>query len=183
MRAPSQAELLLDFAEFLAEPLGEDQRYSDPDLAPTRDANEIDDAALARLRAAMPQFIHVDKSTLAHWFGCFITRYRSAQVATAAGRSLSVAEVRRRLAHSTLLRNPFSRFAWRRDGRMAELFVAGDAWRCPLFFARLTAANREIDAKSLAAVAANADSLRTLTALLNAGHLQFARKARMPARR
>ncbi|MGH8123019.1 MAG: cupin domain-containing protein, partial [Rudaea sp.] len=152
MRAPAQAELLLDLAEFLAERLGDDLRYTDPDLAPARDPSEIDAATLARLRAAMPQFTHVDKSTLAHWFGCFITRYRSVQIAAVPTRALLAAEVRRRLLRSTLLRNPFSRFAWRRVGRAAELFVAGEAWRCSLAFARLAAAMREIDAKTLAVV-------------------------------
>ena len=183
MRAPAQAELLLDFAEFLAEPLGDDLRYADPDLAPARDANEIDDAALARLRAAMPQFTHVDKSTLAHWFGCFITRYRSAQIATAPAQVRSAAYVRQRLPRAILLRNPFSRFAWRRVGRAAELFVAGEAWHCPLVFARLISAVREMHGKKVAAIAASGEALQTLTALINAGHLQFARRRGGAARR
>ncbi|HEY8011737.1 MAG TPA: cupin domain-containing protein [Rudaea sp.] len=181
MRAPAQAELLLDFAEFLAEPLGDDLRYTDPDLAPAHDANEIDDDALARLRVAMPQFTHVDQSILAHWFGCFITRYRSAQIAAARARSAD--DVRHRLPRAILLRNPFSRFAWRRVGRAAELFVTGEAWRCSLAFARLVCAEREIDGGKLAAVAAGADALQTLTALINAGHLQFSRRRDRAARR
>ena len=78
MRAPSQAELLLDLAEFLAEPLGEEARYGDPDLRPARHAGEIDAAALARVRRALPLGIQVDDATLSRWFGAFITRYRSA---------------------------------------------------------------------------------------------------------
>jgi|SRR5579863_1111459 len=178
MRAPSQAELLLDFAEHLAEPLGEGQRYTDADLAPARDAHEIDDAALARVAVAMLQFTHVDKSTLAHWFGCFITRYRSAQVAAAPSRALSEAQVHRRLRGSVLLRNPFSRFAWRRSGSGAELFAAGMAWRCPLPFARLIAAGRQLDGSTLTAAAADVTALHTLTALINGGHLQFGRRRR-----
>ncbi len=178
MRAPSHAELLLDFAEHLAEPLGEDRRYTDTDLAPARDAHEIDAAALARVATTMPQFTLVDKSTLAHWFGCFITRYRSVQVAAAPSRALSEAQVHRRLPGSTLLRNPFSRFAWRRAGPGAELFAAGVGWPCPLPFARLIAAAREIHGDALASVATNATALRTLTALINAGHLQFAQRRR-----
>jgi 50S ribosomal protein L16 3-hydroxylase len=183
MRAPSQAELLLDFAENLAESLGENRRYRDPDLVPARDTNEIDTAAIARVAGAMPQFANIDESTLAHWFGCFITRYRSAQIAAAPGRASSSAEVLRRLPRSRLLRNPFSRVAWRRNGRSAELFVAGDAWRCPLRFARLITAARETDGAALAAVSADDTALQTLTALINGGHLQFAPRRNTTARR
>jgi 50S ribosomal protein L16 3-hydroxylase len=175
MRAPSQAELLIDFAEFLAEPLDENARYVDPDLAPARDNSEIDDAALARVVRSMPHFIHVDKDTLAHWFGCFITRYRSAQIAAPPGREIGLAALRRRLPKSVVLRNPFSRFAWRREGRGAELFVAGESWSCSPSLARMLAAQREIDGESLAA--ADESTLQLLKALLDAGHLQLARRA------
>ena len=178
MRAPSRAELLLDFAEFIAEPLTEDQRYSDPDLAPARNTHEIDASALARVAAAMPHFPNVDKSTLANWFGRFITRYRSAHIAFASERTLSVDEVQRRLLKSGLLRNPFSRFAWRRNGHGAELFVAGEAWPCSLPFARLLTDSRELETAQLAAIAGDSIALQVLTALINAGHLQFAKSRR-----
>jgi len=176
MRAPSRAELLFDFAEFLAEPLTENDRYVDPDLAPAHDAGEIDDAALARARGALPHFANVEKSTLAHWFGRFITRYRSAQILAAPGREIGLAALLRRLPKSTVLRNPFSRFAWRRGGREAELFVAGEALRCPMALARLLAAEREIDGSELAGLTTNAQALATLKALFDAGHLQLIRR-------
>jgi len=175
MRAPSRAELLFDFAEFLAEPLTEDDRYVDPDLAPAHDGGEIDDAALVRVRKALPHFANVEKSMLAHWFGRFITRYRSAQIAAMPGRGIGAAELQRRLPKCVVLRNPFSRFAWRRDGRGAELFVAGEALRCPTALARLLVAGREIDGGALAGLTANAQALATLKALLDGGHLQLTR--------
>ncbi|MFT3791637.1 MAG: cupin domain-containing protein [Rudaea sp.] len=176
MRAPSRAELLFDFAEFLAEPLTENDRYVDPDLAPAFDAGEIDDAALARAREAMPHFTHVDKSTLAHWFGRFVTRYRSAQAVAAPGRAIGLTDLRKHLPRSTVLRNPFSRCAWRRDGRRAELFVAGEAWACPTMFARLLSARSEIDGRELAPLLADAGTLPLLKSLINAGHLQLAKR-------
>jgi 50S ribosomal protein L16 3-hydroxylase len=56
MRAPSQAELLVDFAETLAESVLETSRLTDPDLLPSRGDGEIDDAAIARVMGAMPWF-------------------------------------------------------------------------------------------------------------------------------
>jgi 50S ribosomal protein L16 3-hydroxylase len=176
MRAPSRAELLFDFVEFLAEPLSEDERYSDPDLTPAADCGEINDAALARVARAMPHFANMKKATLAHWFGRFITRYRASQIVAAPARAISLPVLCKRLPDCAVLRNPFSRFAWRRDGRVAELFVAGEAWPCSIGLARLLAAHREIDGRAFAAFMADTQALLTLKALLDAGHLQLLRR-------
>jgi 50S ribosomal protein L16 3-hydroxylase len=176
MRAPSRAEMLFDFAEFLAEPLTEEQRYVDPDLVPARDTGEIDDASLARVRAGLPHFAQVDNSTLAHWFGRFITRYRSAQIVSAASGTTKPADLPRRLAGSDLMRNPFSRFAWRRAGRGAELFVAGEGLNCPVVFARAVCFAHEIDGAALARTCTDAHAWAALAALLDGGHVQFVRR-------
>jgi len=176
MRAPSRAELLFDFVEFLAEPLTENDRYVDPDLAPVREIGEIDDAALARVRKALPHFTRVEESILARWFGCFITRYRSAQIVAAPGRAIELSALRKRLPSSAVLRNPFSRFAWRRDGRYAQLFVAGEAMTCPLALARRIAAQREIAGSSFDV--GDDATLQALKILLDAGHLQLVRQRR-----
>jgi 50S ribosomal protein L16 3-hydroxylase len=63
MRAPSQAELLVDFAETLAESVPETSRLTDPDLLPSRGDGEIDDAAIARVMGAMPWFGWGDHSS------------------------------------------------------------------------------------------------------------------------
>ncbi len=178
MRAPSRTEMLFDFAEFLAEPLTEEQRYVDPDLAPARDGSEIDDAALARVRATLPHFAQVNDSTLAHWFGRFITRYRSAQIAMVAPHQTKPADLQRRLDRAMLMRNPFSRYAWRRAGRDAELFVAGEAWRCSAAFAKLVCSARDLDGAALARVCCGLRESTVLAALLDGGHVQFLRRRR-----
>ena len=173
MRAPSQAELLLDFSEFLAEPLGEERRFSDPDLRPARAAGEIDAAALARVCAALPHFSNVDNSTLLRWFGAFITRYRSGHSAIPAARPLTAAQLAAKLPRARLLRNPFSRFAWARHGRGALLFVAGENHACSVALAQALCAHREYAGAALARIGTHAHA--TLAALVNAGHLQLIR--------
>ena len=69
MRAPSQAELLVDFAEHLAEQTQEEARYADPDLAMPADRYEIDDAALTRLRQALAA-LQADDATLRKLVWC-----------------------------------------------------------------------------------------------------------------
>lgn len=175
MRAPSQAELLLDFADFLAETLGEEHRYIDPDLAPSRDTNEIDAAALTRVRIAMPHFSNVDNVVLAHWFGCFITRYRAAHAAAPAAKTITAAQLAVKLPRASLLRNPWSRMAWARQGREALLFVAGDAHTCPLALARLLADVRKIPGVEVQ-LCAGKNGLPVVSGLINAGHLHLSRQ-------
>lgn len=174
MRAPSQAELLFDFAEFLAAPLREDQRYTDADLAPARRHGEIDDAALARVRAALPHFSNVDKVALRHWFGCFITRYRAAHEAAPSGKRLSPAQLTRRLAQANVMRNPWSRIAWARAGRRADLFVAGQQYACAPALARLLSGDVRINGAQLLREA-DAAGIVTVAELINAGHLRLLR--------
>ena len=171
MRAPSQAELLFDLAEFLAEPLREEQRYSDADLHCANNPGEIDTAALARVRAALPHFAAIDDTALRRWFGAFITRYRAAHEAVPTTRRIAPSDLPKRLRSVCLFRNPCSRIAWIRAGRRAELFVAGQRYGCSMALAKRLSASREVDGASLSL--ASAGDLRVLAELLNAGHLRL----------
>ena len=175
MRAPSQAELLLDFAESLAEPLGEESRYVDPDLKPARAAGEIDAGAIARAARALERLRAIDDAGIADWFGRFITRYRSAQGAAPLGRAVTAAEIAKRLSKSTVFRHPWSRFAWRRAGRDTALFVSGERYTCPPALAQALCAQRQHAGSALAHLCTNASSREVLAALVNAGHLHLAR--------
>jgi 50S ribosomal protein L16 3-hydroxylase len=174
MRAPSQAELLLDFAEFLAEPLGEGLRYVDPDLQPARDNGEISAQALGRVAHALERLRNIDASMLTDWFGRFITRYRSAQVVPPPRRALAPDEIAKRLRHARVIRNPWSRFAWHRNGRNAALFVAGERYPCPLGLARTLCARREFDGRELSDLCREKSAQEVIAALVNAGHLHIA---------
>jgi 50S ribosomal protein L16 3-hydroxylase len=146
MRAPSAAELLGDFVDTLAADADEAIRYRDPDLAPAKDAFEIDDAAMGRVIEALNALRMNDPVRLADWFGRFITSYRSAGIVAAPGDGLDRASIEAGLAAGGVLhRNPFSRVAWRKVGREALLFVAGQSWRLPIADARALAAATEVD--------------------------------------
>ena len=147
MRAPARSELLLDFAEFLAESLPESQRYDDADLAPAKDSGEIDAAALARVARALAPFAAPDAATLRRSFGRFITRYRSAGEIVPPPRTPSLAQIGDRLAAGALLLpHPFSRRAWARAGKGADLFVDGELHACSAATARRLAAPDALEA-------------------------------------
>jgi 50S ribosomal protein L16 3-hydroxylase len=174
MRAPSAAELLLDFSEHVAERLPESLRYLDSDLAPARTDGEIDVAALARVAAALgPIAAMADKSDLAGWFGRFITRYRSAQLAAPPPRAISAAALDKVLAKgATLSRHPWSRFAWARRGQGATLFAAGQSWPCSRTLAqRLCSAHMQRFDDGIET--ADREVLRSL---INEGHLALHRR-------
>jgi 50S ribosomal protein L16 3-hydroxylase len=174
MRAPSQAELTGDLADYLAEHLSEEQRYADPDLAPARAAGEIDKAALARLRAALPLAATLDEDTLRDWFGRFITRYRNAQTPAPMDKPLTEAALHKLLdGGAQLLRHPWSRLAWSRSKSGASLFANGQAYPVTPTLARQLCEQRAL---ALGGPLAAAD-LTLLLALVNDGHL-IAHKSR-----
>jgi len=176
MRAPSHAELLLDFAETLAEPLGEELRYVDADLQPARESSEIDSVAIVRAARALERLRKSDPAALADWFGRFITRYRSAQGAAAATPAPAADEIADLLFSAHVIRHPWSRFAWRRNGRDAALFVAGERYDCPLALARTLCAQRQIAGSELAKLCLRKSARETVAELISGGHLHLATK-------
>jgi 50S ribosomal protein L16 3-hydroxylase len=173
LRAPAVGEMLLEFAEQLAERLGEELRYADPDLAPTRDPALIDARAIARVRAALRRASSESATSLAADFARFITRYRSAHAPSPAEVPIERAALRHALDRGGVLhRSPWSRYAWLRERSGATLWFAGEAFASTLRLARLLQSARSLDAATTSAL--NAHELDTLCALHNAGHMVIA---------
>jgi 50S ribosomal protein L16 3-hydroxylase len=174
MRAPAIAELLGDLVDSLVEPLSEDDRYTDPDLAPARDPYEIDTAALTRVERAVAALREMPDAQLHEWFGRYITSYRSAQTAIAPPRATSDADFDAALANGAgIVRFPWARTAWIKRARSATLYVAGSSHTCSAALARLICEQREIAASDVATLSA-ADR-RVLLDLINAGQLVMTR--------
>jgi 50S ribosomal protein L16 3-hydroxylase len=168
MRAPSQAELTGDLADFLAERMPEELRYTDADLTPAKRAGEIDTAALNRLRQALPFAASLDRDLLADWFGRFITRYRNAQMAAAPPKATTEAALDKALdSGATLVRHPYARMAWVKGKKDATLYVSGHAYECSADLAERLAGERELTFSRRPAAAEKA----VLLALVNDGQL------------
>ena len=181
MRAPSQAELTGDLADHIAEHLPEELRYADPDLKPAKHTGEIDRAAIARLRTALPFATALSDDMLRDWFGRFITRYRNAQVPAALEKPLDEAALIKQLkAGALLLRHPWSRLAWTRLARGAgksdgTLYVSGHAYP-----ATTALAQQLCEQRSLSTIGGKSGSseLALLLALVNDGHLLLQKSRR-----
>jgi 50S ribosomal protein L16 3-hydroxylase len=170
MRAPAVGELLVDFAEQLAERLGDDVRYTDPDLRIPTDSAEIDAAAIARVRALLQGTQDLDDANLQAMFARFITRYRSAQQPAPPPDRIDAPRLAAALAGGAVLyRSPWSRYAWQREGRDARVWFAGEAFAATLRIARILQDRRQLDAAVLGKP--SAAELALLTELHNAGHL------------
>ncbi len=172
MRTPSQIELTVDLADHIAERLPEAQRYTDPDLQPAQATGEIDRATLTRLRATLPFAAALDDAMLFDWFGCFITRYRNAQVPAAPDKLLDVASLSGKLGSGAqLLRHPWSRLAWSRPARSrgsagCVLYANGQAHP-----ATPVLAQRLCEQHTLELNPPDPVELALLLALVNDGHL------------
>lgn len=179
MRAPSQAELIVDLAEELAAALPEESRYADPGLEEPTDAYEIDDAACARVDAALAALQGMTAAARRDWFGRFITRYRASGEIAPAPKTPSLAAVEKSLLEGGLLqRHPFVRTAWAGKGRQAQLFASGETYAMGAASARLLAHYEALDEAAFAKLDTHART--ALDAMIKRGHyrLQPAPKVR-----
>jgi 50S ribosomal protein L16 3-hydroxylase len=132
---------------------------------------------MRRVAASLAALHDMDDAGQREWFGQFITRYRSAHQAAPAARAVSAAQLTAVLPGSTLLRNPWSRFAWTRHGRDAQLFAAGTSYFCSPALARLLCAKRELAGDMLVPIL-NAAGYEVLATLINEGHWSMRRSSR-----
>lgn len=168
MRAPSQAELTGDLADYIAEHLPEELRYADPDLKPATASGEIDRAAIERLKDALPFAAALREDMLRDWFGRFITRYRSAQAPAPPGKPLTEAALAKQLdAGAQLLRHPWSRLAWSRGKSGCTLYANGQAYPATPALAQQLCEQRTLSV----ARKPGAAERTLLLALVNDGHL------------
>jgi 50S ribosomal protein L16 3-hydroxylase len=171
MRAPAASELLGDFVDTLIESADDTQRYRDPDLVPAKDANEIDVASMQRVLEALNILRMNDTDRLGDWFGRFITLYRNAGEAVP-GTIPPRIEIEWALQQGARLqRHPWTRMAWRKSGRSARLYVAGQDMPLPVRDARRLAAAPAIDGATYQAL--SQPGRDAVIELLGAGHYQL----------
>ncbi|AIR91346.1 cupin domain-containing protein [Pseudomonas cremoricolorata] len=124
-RAPSAAEVLTHFTDFLSQFLPDEERYSDADAQPVSDPHQIQHDALDRLKALLAEHMG-DERLLLTWFGQFMTEPRYPE--QVAGEALSEDDLRQGLEQGALLiRNPSARLAWSEMEDNLVLFASGQS--------------------------------------------------------
>lgn len=167
-RAPSSDEVVTSFADYIGEQLGDSQRYGDSDLQPPAAIGELDDQAIARVRALLLDAIDRPEQ-MAQWFGRAMTQPKYLDQLIPPESPAEPSELRSALeSGSELTHSLGSRFAWRRlDDARATLFADGDAIVCDLELAQYLSANSRLDARVLEFP--NSEPL--LATLINSGTL------------
>ncbi|MEA1608040.1 ribosomal protein uL16 3-hydroxylase [Pseudomonas spirodelae] len=124
-RAPSAAEVLTHFTDFLGQFLPDEERYSDADAQPTSDPTQIQRDALDRLKALLTEHMS-DERLLMTWFGQFMTEPRYPELI--AGIEIDEEAFLASLEDgAVMIRNPSARMAWSEVGEDLVLFASGQS--------------------------------------------------------
>lgn len=166
-RAPSMADLLQGWGEWLAFSDHQGGRYTDADLQASARAGEIDHAALQNLRKLMLEGIDANQN-LDNYLAAFLSRFRLAHDPMPPPATLSTEEILDVLkGEARLHRNPWTRLTWIENAQGARLYAAGQAYDCNV---QLAESLCETAQPLIKAGVLDQASLETLTKLVNNGH-------------
>jgi len=129
-RAPSAAEVLTHFTDFLGQFLTDEERYSDADAQPVSDdPHQIQHDALGRLKSLLNEHMG-DERLLLTWFGQFMTEPRYPELVS--GEELNEEELVDSLEQGAIIiRNPSARLAWSEVDDNLLLFASGQSRLLP----------------------------------------------------
>jgi 50S ribosomal protein L16 3-hydroxylase len=129
-RAPSAAEVLTHFTDFLSQFLPDEDRYSDADAQPVSDPHQIQHDALDRLKSLLAEHMS-DERLLLTWFGQFMTEPRYPEL-VAGSEDLQEEDLLAGLEQgAVLIRNPSARLAWSEVDDDLLLFASGQSRLLP----------------------------------------------------
>ncbi|SDS31387.1 50S ribosomal protein L16 3-hydroxylase [Halopseudomonas litoralis] len=172
-RAPSHAEVLAHFSDFLGQYLGDQQRYSDAGMSTPDDPAQIDEQTVERLQNLILELVH-DKEALGTWLGRFMTEPRYPELIEAQEPDEEV--LTEALDNGFgLIRNASARLAWRQEqDQYLMLFACGEHCLLPTRLRPLVQliCNREyLDADQLQDWRQDAEAMQLLQQLLAKGDL------------
>ncbi|MBK5000207.1 cupin domain-containing protein [Pseudomonas sp. S31] len=174
-RAPSAAEVLTHFTDFLGQFLPDEERYSDADAQPVSDPHQIQHDALDRLKALLAEHMG-DERLLLTWFGQFMTEPRYPEQVT--GEELSEEELIDSLEQGAILiRNPSARMAWSEVDDNLLLFASGQSRLLPGHLRdllKLICAADALHIENLVEWLEDEDGLTLVCQLVKQGSLGFA---------
>jgi 50S ribosomal protein L16 3-hydroxylase len=174
-RAPSAAEVLTHFTDFLSQFLTNEERYSDAGIAPCSDPHQIQRDSLDRLKSLLNEHMN-DERLLLTWFGQFMTEPRYPELI--AGPELTEDDLLASLADgAVLVRNPSSRLAWSEVDDDLLLFASGQSRLLPgnlRELLKLICAAESLHQDNLGQWLADDEGRNLLLQLVTQGSLEFA---------
>ncbi|WP_242174277.1 MULTISPECIES: cupin domain-containing protein [unclassified Pseudomonas] len=174
-RAPSAAEVLTHFTDFLSQYLTDEERYTDADAQPVSDPHQIQGDALDRLKSLLAEHMS-DERMLLTWFGQFMTEPRYPELV--AGEELGEEDFINILEGGAILvRNPSARMAWSEVDDDVLLFASGQSRYLPgklRELLKLVCSADALHSDNLGAWLADEDGRDLLCELVKQGSLGFA---------
>ena len=174
-RAPSAAEVLTHFTDFLSQYLTDEERYTDADIQPASDPHQIQRDSLDRLKALLAEHMS-DERLLLTWFGQFMTEPRYPELV--AGDDIEEEDLLASIDQgAVLIRNPSARLAWSEVDVGLVLFASGQSRLLPASLKellRLICATDALHADNLEQWLTDEDGRKLLCELVKQGSLEFA---------
>jgi len=174
-RAPSAAEVLTHFTDFLSQYLTDEERYTDADIQPASDPHQIQSDALDRLKSLLAEHMS-DERMLLTWFGQFMTEPRYPELV--AGPEVEEEDLLGSLQDgAVLIRNPSARLAWSEVDDDLLLFASGQSRLLPgklRELLKLVCAADALHIDNLGPWLADEDGCALLWELVKQGSLGFA---------
>lgn len=174
-RAPSAAEVLTHFTDFLSQYLTDEERYTDADAQPVSDPHQIQGDALDRLKGLLAEHMS-DERMLLTWFGQFMTEPRYPELV--AGEELGEEDFISSLQDGAILvRNPSARLAWSEVDDDVLLFASGQSRYLPgklRELLKLVCSADALHSENLGQWLADEDGRDLLCELVKQGSLGFA---------
>ncbi|MFK3826092.1 JmjC domain-containing protein [Pseudomonas yamanorum] len=174
-RAPSAAEVLTHFTDFLSQYLTDEERYTDADAQPVSDPHQIQADALDRLKSLLAEHMS-DERMLLTWFGQFMTEPRYPELV--AGPEVEEEDLLGSLQDgAVLIRNPSARLAWSEVDDDLLLFASGQSRLLPgklRELLKLVCAADALHIDNLGPWLADEDGCALLWELVKQGSLGFA---------
>ncbi|MDO6565222.1 cupin domain-containing protein [Amphritea sp. 1_MG-2023] len=130
-RAPSHAEIMRNFTDFIGETLTSESRYTDPDLSLQDNPGEIRAEALEKIRTIFTDYLQ-DDARLGEWLGKFVTEPKYPELDQAPAQPASIDEIRTALHSGDLcfIRNEGSRFSYSViDDNQVQLYADGNCFK------------------------------------------------------
>jgi len=177
-RAPSAAEVLTHFTDFLAQFLSDEERYSDAGMAAMKgdaDQHQIQRDALDRLKNLLQEHMS-DERLLLTWFGQFMTEPRYPELV--AGEEIEEADLTAAIEDGeVLIRNPSARMAWSEVDVGLLLFASGQTVVLPeklRDLLKLVCSAESLHEGNLGQWLADDDGRKLIGELIKQGSLEFA---------
>jgi 50S ribosomal protein L16 3-hydroxylase len=170
-RAPSQAELLTCFSDYVANSLTQDKRFNNPCCQPSTNPGHIDDKVIDYLHHTFSDLLN-NKQLLKAWFGEYMTESKYPENAAIPDQAITEQQLLSRVKQGCeLYKNNLSRFAYSTDNNKLTIFADGQSYTCCGEQTLLAKALCQYDDPDYQQHINKPDCLTLLTWLVNAGAL------------